>query len=203
MDSKTYKKIHEAQIQRLKDECEKRVDSGIIVAERYNPEWIEDCDAFIAKRCRDMAQKGFVQVLDEAVHQMATDYFNDELHGKWKGMKFEGLGECKNEEEEDEREDSGSMTKILEKEIADRNSELHALREESLNKSKKIAGLEKNLKEVQKDLKSAQKDAEKARKDAEKARMAVEKVKKEPKIEKKPVIAPNHDQYDLFALAGV
>ena len=195
MDSNTYKKIHEAQIQRLKAECEKRVTEGIIVAERYKPEWIEDCDKFIAHRCKDMARKGFVQVLDEAVHQMATDYFNDELHGKWQKMKFEGLGDCKNDE--DDGEEGGDDEKErLKTEIAKKNSELSHLRDENASRGSKIIKLETNLKKCQKDLKKAEKEAEIAKK-------AAEKVKKEPKIEKKPVFAPDPDQYDLFALAGV
>lgn len=206
MNSETYKKIHEQQVARLKAECERMVAEGAIVEERFNPEWIEDCDAFIASRCHSMAHKGFVQVIDEAVHRMAADYFNDELHGKWKDMKFEGLGDCKNEVEEDlckfsENEES-ERTKVLETELANRKGELNILREESLNKSKKIASLEKDLKEAQKDLKSAQKDAEKARKEAEKAKKAVEKAKpRDTKASPEPVV--DYDQIDMFAMVGV
>lgn len=213
MNSETYKKIHEQQVARLKAECERMVAEGAIVEERFNAEWIEDCDKYIASRCRDMARNGLAQVLDEAVHQMAADYFNDELHGKWKGMKFEGLGDCKNEVEEDLRKfsenEESERTKVLETELANRNGELNLLREESLDKSKKLANLAKDLKEARKDLKSAQKDAEKARKEAEKARkeaekarMAVEKAKpRETKASPEPVV--DYDQIDMFAMAVV
>lgn len=110
MNQEIYEKIHKAQIERLKTECERMANDGTIVTGRYNPEYVEDCDMYIADRCRGLAEKGVAQVLDEAVHQMAADYFNDELHGKWEDMNFEPL-EAKNTEKSKETKEKPFVAK--------------------------------------------------------------------------------------------
>lgn len=202
MNQELYKKIHKEQIERLKAECEKRVAEGIIVSERYNPEWIEDCDAYIADQCFQLMETtGTVQVLDEAVHKMATDYFNDELHGVWE--KHEQKEPVKDGNAEDENE-----KKELQHEIMRNKEEISRLNDKAAERGSKIIELETKLEEAQKALKKAEKTIEKAKekeqaiKAAKEAKAAEKEARKAEEERLKAEEQQAMGQYNLFAMEG-
>lgn len=75
--------LHKAQIEKLKHNCERMVAEGTIVEFKYNSEWIEECDRYIASRVLEKFKGGECVVEDDVAHALAAEFFNDSLHDRW------------------------------------------------------------------------------------------------------------------------